>query len=208
MAQDIRNKDVRENRADVETTPRITMVREPEAVRERMTERVHRPLDVLGNDLVHWGSIWGGVFMFLAFASILSALAIAIGGIPATFTAGVGATVGTILILSTFLAAFFAGWTNNVRSVGPSIVNGLIFASLLASLPLLLTSVAAGVALAPAGPINLTGPAIALIRANLVVFSVGTILMLAAGALGFWAGMRAHLADLDRIERRDVDRRI
>lgn len=181
-----------------EPTPRIVMAREelPE-VRTRAEIR-----DDLGTDLIRWGSIWGGFFSFLAIATILGAIAIAAGGIPATVTPAVGVTVALILLVSTFASALLAGWTSNIRRAGPALVNGVVFAAVITSLPLLLATAAAGVALAPGGPVDFTTPALNMIRANLLVFSLGTILMLAVGALGYFSGMKAHLRDLNRLHLR------
>lgn len=183
-----------------EPTPRIVMEREEQPeFRARMEVR-----DDLGSDLIRWGSIWGGFFSFLAIATILGAIAIAAGGVPAAVTPGVGVAVALILLVSTYAASVLAGWTSNIRRAGPSLVNGVVFAALITSLPLLLATAAAGVALAPGGPVNFTTPALNMIRANLAVFSVGTLLMLAVGALGYFSGMKAHLRDLSRIHlRRD-----
>lgn len=195
----------------------------PELVENLSFTRTNK-VEPFGADLIHWGSIWGGFFTYLALTLILVAAAVSIGAIsvtpttagapPASQVAGtVGVGMAVIMLLSTFVGALLAGWTSNIRSRWPAIVNGIVYASLVVVAPVLVTmllgimsaSAAAGaVAQAQAaqgnvflpGGFGLNAATLDTIAANVGWFSIGSLLLLTVGALGYLAGMRAHLADL------------
>lgn len=195
----------------------------PELVENLGITRIEK-VEPFGADLVHWGSIWGGFFTYLALTLILAAAAVSVGAIavtptpagapPAGQTAGaVGATMGVIMLLATFVGGLLGGWTSNLRSRWPAIVNGLVYASVVIVAPVLLTmllgmltasATAGAVAQVQAargsiylpGGLGLNAATMDAIASNVGWFSLGSILLLAVGALGYFVGMRAHLADL------------
>lgn len=218
------NRDVA-TEADVRRS--MIMARDVGVAHPEMVENlsVLRPekVEPFGQDLVHWGSIWGGFFAYVACASILSALAISVGAIrvaPTTVpppagqvVATVGITAGIIMLLSCFVGGLLGGWTSNLRSRWPCTVNGLFFASLVIAAPVLLALgvallTASGTAAATANAAALRGGVfmpggfavdartLDMIASNVGWFSLGSILLLIVGALGYYAGMRAHLNDL------------
>ncbi|HEY9898600.1 MAG TPA: hypothetical protein V6D00_05415 [Pantanalinema sp.] len=188
----------------------------PEMV-ENMAVTRYEKVEPFGNDLVHWGSIWGGFFAYLACATILSALAIAARAInPAQPAATIGFTVGAIMLVSTFVGALLAGWTSNLRSRYPAAVNGIIYASLVMTLPLLFglftgamaasaTTGAVAGAQATQGGVFVPGGlaldprTLSMLAGQVGWFSVGSILLLAVGAAGYLAGVRSHMNDLGLI---------
>jgi len=201
----------------------------PELIENLGITRLEK-VEPFGADLIHWGSIWGGFFAYLTLTFILAAAAVSIRAItvaPATApNAGqvggaVGVTMGVILIVSTFAGAVLAGWTSNLRSRWPSVVNGLVYASLVICAPVLMTmllgimttsATAAAVAQVQAArggvfvpAFNVNAATLGAVASNVGWFSLGSILLLIVGALGYFVGMRAHLMDLG-LERRTVRR--
>ncbi|MBO9540233.1 hypothetical protein J7643_06545 [bacterium] len=188
----------------------------PEMV-ENMTVTRLEKVEPFGADLVHWGSIWGGFFAYLACATILSAFAIAARAInPAQSAATIGFTVGLIMLVSTFVGAVLAGWTSNLRSRYPGAVNGIIYASVVLTLPLLFglfagtlaasatTGAVAGAQAAQGGiympgSVGLDPRTLSALGGNVGWFSVGSIVILALGAVGYLVGMRSHMNDLGLI---------
>ncbi|HBN09235.1 MAG TPA: hypothetical protein DD435_11510 [Cyanobacteria bacterium UBA8530] len=199
MDQNVRGKEVQTN---TEVSPDIRrsliMARGMPEVEERAARPLYEKLEPFGTDLMHWSSIWAGFFLYFAVASILGAVVIAAGGIPVGAPAStVGAVTAVIMVLSLFISAFLAGWTSNLRSLGPVLVNGAVLASLIIAIPLLGSiGFAAFTAATTPGPIDFTPTTLSVIRANLAMFSFGSILLLAAGMLGYWAGLKAHLGNL------------
>lgn len=196
----------------------------PEMVENMGVTRADK-VEPFGQDLVHWGSIWGGFFTYMALVSILSAFAIAVGAVNVNAAGtnagqavgGIGIAVGIIMLVATFVGAVLAGWTSNIRSSWPATVNGLIYASLVITAPLLLTlflgvlttsATAGAVANAQAlrggvfapGTLGVSPATLAGIGANVGWFSLGSIVMLLLGAFGYLLGMRAHLADLGLVK--------
>lgn len=185
----------------------------PEMV-ENMAVTRYEKVEPFGNDLVHWGSIWGGFFAYLACVTILSALAIAVRALnPAQPAATIGFTVGAIMLISTFVGAVLAGWTSNLRSRYPAAVNGIIYASVVLSMPLLfglLTGALAASATTGAvagaqatqgnvympGGLGLDPRSLNMMAGQVGWFSLGSILLLAVGAFGYLAGVRSHMKDL------------
>lgn len=202
----------------------------PEMIENLGITRMEK-VEPFGSDLIHWGSIWGGWFTYLALTLILTAAAVSVGALSVTPTgvapdagqvAGtVGVTMGIILLLSTFVGAVLGGWTSNLRSRWPAIVNGIVYASLVIAAPVIMTlllgilsasATAGAVAQAQAtqGGVNVPGfnmnaAMVDAIAANVGWFSLGSILMLVVGAVGYFLGMRLHLADLG-LNRRVVER--
>lgn len=188
----------------------------PEMI-ENMTVTRLEKVEPFGYDLVHWGSIWGGFFAYLACATILTALAIAARAInPAQPAGTIGFTVGVIMLVSTFAGAVLAGWTSNLRSRYPAAVNGIIYASLVVTLPLLFglftgamaasatTGAVAGAQAAQGGVYVPGGFGFDARTMNMVAsqvgwFSLGSLLILAVGAAGYLVGVRSHLNDLGLI---------
>jgi len=198
----------------------------PEAV-ENMAVTRREKVEPFGWDLVHWGSIWGGFFTYLALVTILGAWGISAGAIsaspanaPSAGTAGqIGVGVAIVMLVATFGGAVLAGWTSNLRSRWPAVVNGLIYASLVLTAPILFTlMVGAMTASATAGAVaqvtaarggvytlnilGLDANTMGAIASNVGWFGLGAILLLAVGALGYYLGMRLHLRDLGFIGRR------
>ncbi len=193
----------------------------PELIENLGITRLEK-VEPFGSDLIHWGSIWGGFFMYLALTLILVAASISVGALavtptgatpPAGQVAGtVGVTMGIILLLATFAGAVLGGWTSNLRSRWPALVNGLVYAALVVCAPVLMTillgilsasATAGAVAQAQATQGNVFMPGLTMnsalvdaVAANVGWFSLGSILMLVVGAVGYFVGMRAHLADL------------
>jgi len=192
----------------------------PEAVENLGITRVEK-VEPFGYDLVHWGSIWGGFFANLAATVILGTLAVGIGlasvSPAAPPAAGqIAVTIGIVgaivSFISCFVGALLAGWTSNLRSRMPALVNGLIFGSFVATVPLLvvmaagiLTSSATAGAVANAQALRggVFSPALGLnpgvmgpLAANAWGFFVYTIIQVAIGAAGYMLGMRSHLSDL------------
>ncbi|HEY9856494.1 MAG TPA: hypothetical protein V6D05_12205 [Stenomitos sp.] len=192
----------------------------PELIENLGITRVEK-VEPFGADLVHWGSIWGGFFAYLALTLILVAAAVSVRAItvaPATapnagqIAGAVGVTMGIILIVATFVGAVLGGWTSNLRSRWPSVVNGLIYSSLVICAPVLVTMLlglmttsattaavaqvqaARGGVFVPA--FNVNAATLGAVASNVGWFSLGSILLLIVGALGYFLGMRAHLMDL------------
>lgn len=182
----------------------------------------------MAGDEMRWGSIWGGFFTYFALTMILGALAIAIGALAISPTAPgpaeqvattAGVVGGIVLLLATFVGGLVTGWTANLRTGWGTILNGLVYGSLVLGLPLLLavvslslgsalgSGVAAGQAAAAPGGAQVQFPAMGLtfdaatfqvVGQNVGWFSLGGILILAVGILGAWLGMRAHLNQVKR----------
>lgn len=193
----------------------------PELVENMSVTRTEK-VEPFGSDLVHWGSIWGAFFMCLSSVLVLGSLAAWIGAVsvtPATAppagtvatTAGITAAV--ILLIATYVGGLLGGWTSNIRSRWPNIVNGLVYGSLVLVAPAIfslvlsamVTSITANAANAdqllrgglytPSG-LGIDPGMLISAGANVGWLFLGSILVLALGALGFYSGMRAHLADL------------
>lgn len=126
-----------------------------------------------------------------------------------------GIVGGIVLLLSTFIGGLVTGWTCNLRTGWGSILNGLVYGCLVVAFPVLLalltTSITSGVTAGtlaateatrpgqqitenalPAG-LNLDANTIQMLAGNVGWFSLGSLLILGAGILGTWLGMRAHL---------------
>lgn len=235
-----RDRDVNMPRTNVEA-PRADVGTEPDLRRSMI---MGRGLDTTANvrevdlpftrneqiapmagDEMRWGSIWGGFLTYFVVALTLAALAVAIGalsappaapGAPPPAIGGTAAFVaGIVLLLSTFVGGLVTGWTANLRTGWGSILNGLVYGSVVVAFPVLLAlftmSIASGVAAggaaaqeaATAGTqitrgalptgLNLDAGTIQMLAGNVGWFSLGSLLILAAGIVGSWLGMRAHL---------------
>lgn len=196
-------------------------VAHPEVAEARAPVDLNK-VEPFGRDLVHWGSIWGAFFAYLACMAILTALALSIGAIritPATappagqVATTLGVATGIIMLLSTFVGGMLGGWTSNLRSRAPCLVNGIYFSSVVIAAPVILalvtamltasaTTAAAANAVATRGTALLPGGLVLdtrtmdVIASNVGWFSLGSILLLAVGAVGYLVGMRAHMRDL------------
>jgi hypothetical protein len=207
--------------ADLDIRRNMLMARNVTTAHPEMVENMavtrYEKVEPFGNDLVHWGSIWGGFFAYLACATILSALAIAAGAInPARPAGTIGFTIGLIMLVSTFVGAVLAGWTSNLRSRYPTAVNGIIYGALVMTLPMLFglftgalaaSATTGAVAGAQAtqggvfvpGGVGLDPQTLGMLARQVGWFSLGSILLLAVSAAGYLVGARAHMNALGLI---------
>lgn len=169
--------------------------------------------ELMGHQLIEWGSIWGASFVYLSLAAVLGGFAVSagvlanVGPVNQTET-GIGiAVTAVIAFISAICAGIVGGWTSNLRSYWPTLVNGLVLGAFITTAPMLflmaVSSFAAGTAGAAAAnqatnnlPMFGTGT-LSTIGANLGWFSLSVLLTWGLCAYGYVLGVNRHLADLN-----------
>lgn len=169
--------------------------------------------ELMGRQLIEWGSIWGASFVYFALAAVLGGFAVSAGilanaGPITQGEAGVGlAVTAVIACLSAIVAGIVGGWTSNLRSFWPTLVNGLVLGAFLTTAPMLFLMAVSSVAAGAAGAAIADQPALNLpmfgagtlstVGANLGWFSLVALVIWGLCAWGYVIGVQRHLNDLN-----------